>query len=250
MSIEGSAFGRQSDVFPVTAPLRPIRPTDRDRNMLPQPRSSSSGFDASLVSSTGQGNDRSSARQVSVALPIHIRKPIGLLLGSLLVKDLSTCTSTWKAGLPFLPSILVSWKTCKSGFVVTVLTKLADGKPNRLVLPLPKGDRWQARADDNNLSDRPSHLKADNTDERDETIKHIEFCDRQLDALDRKARSLSINTNWTYWHLAKAYEAFCVVSTVLTMNLASPQRNSPYTAYHRSYTKLSATPRLTLSFDT
>ena len=107
------------------------------------------------------------------------------------------------------------------------MTNVADGKRTRSALPLPKGDRSQALADDNDLSDHPSHLKADNTDERDETIKHIEFCDRQLDALDRKARSLSIKTNWTYWHLAKAYEAFCVVSTVPTMSSVHPQRESP-----------------------
>jgi hypothetical protein len=85
---------------------------------------------------------------------------------------------------------------------VTVLTNVADGKRNRLGLPLPKGDRLQAAAVGNNLSDYPSPLQATNTDERDETIEHIESCDRQLDALDRQVRSLSIKTNWTYWHLA------------------------------------------------
>ena len=54
--------------------------------------------------------------------------------------------------------------------------------------------------------------QAQGTD-RDEVIRHIELCDLQLDALDRTARSLSVKTNWTYWHLGKAYEAFCIVST-------------------------------------
>ena len=102
---------------------------------------------------------------------------------------------------------------------MTVMIRLANGKRNRFALPLPKGDRSQAAANGDHLSDYPSHLKANNTDDRDETIKHIEFCDRQLDALDRKARSLSVKTNWTYWHLAKAYEAFCVVSTVPKIEL-------------------------------
>jgi hypothetical protein len=35
-----------------------------------------------------------------------------------------------------------------------------------------------------------------------------------MDVLDRKARGLSIKTNWTYWHLDRACEAFCVVSTI------------------------------------
>lgn len=159
-------------------------------------------------------------------MPIQIRKPIVLLLGSLLVKDLSTCISTCKAGLPFLPSMLVSKKTCKSGFIVTIMIEVADCKCNRFALSSPKGDRLQASADDNNLSDHSAHLKAGNADERDETVKHMKFCDRQLDALDRKARSLSIKTNWTYWHLAKAYEAFCVISTLPTTSLVHPQRES------------------------
>ena len=112
MSLDGSAFGRQSDVFPVTAPLRPIRFTERDLQMLPRPRGSRSESDAGLTPDIAQEHDRSSTRQVSIALPIHIRKPIGLLLGSLLVKDLSTCISTWKAAVPFLPSMLVSKQTC------------------------------------------------------------------------------------------------------------------------------------------
>jgi hypothetical protein len=52
-------------------------------------------------------------------------------------------------------------------------------------------------------------------------IRHIELCDRQLDALDRGARSLSIKTNWTYWHLGKAYEAFCIVSAAWRLEFAS-----------------------------
>jgi len=212
MSVEGSAFGRKSHVFPITTPLRPIRPTGQDRHTLPQAADSSSGSDAGSASDMGQGDDRSSARQVSIALPIHVRRPIGLLLSSLLAKDLSTCISTHKAGVPFLPSMPVSPKTGKSGSMVTVITNVADGKRNRFALVLPKGDRLQAPADGNNLSDLQSYPTAINTDDRDETIKHIEFCDRQLDALDRKARSLSVKTNWTYWHLGKAYEAFCTVS--------------------------------------
>ena len=51
-------------------------------------------------------------------------------------------------------------------------------------------------------------------------IRHIDLCDRQLDAFDRTARSLSFKTNWTYWHLGKAYEAFCIVSTPQRLELA------------------------------
>jgi hypothetical protein len=111
MSVDNSAFGRrEGDAFPIEAPLRPIRPPEQDRQMLPRPRGSSSGLAAGLVSDIGQKDDRSSAIQVSIALPIHIREPIGLLLGSLLVKDLSTCIFTCRAGAPFLPSMLVSKK--------------------------------------------------------------------------------------------------------------------------------------------
>ena len=53
-------------------------------------------------------------------------------------------------------------------------------------------------------------------------IRHIELCDRQLAALDRGARSLSIKTNWTYSHLGKAYEAFCIVSASRRLEFASP----------------------------
>jgi len=81
-----------------------------------------------------------------------------------------------------------------------------------MIVPSLKGDRSQAPTDGNNLGDHCSRPKAIDMDDRDETIKHIELCDRQLDALDRQARSLSVKTDWTYWHLAEAYEAFCVVS--------------------------------------
>ena len=256
MSIDDSAFGRrESDAFPITAPLKPIRPNDQDCQMMPRPRGSSSRSGDGLVTGMGQEDDRSSAKQVSTALPIHIRKPIGLLLGSLLVKDLSTCISTCRAGAPFLPSMLVSRKMCNGEHTETVMTNVADGKRNRFDLPLPKGDRLQAPANGNDPSDHPSHLKANNTDNRDETIKHIEFCDRQLDALDRKARSLSIKTNWTYWHLAKAYEAFCVVSPVPTMSLVSPSARQyihslpPLPMSSCDLTMLSAKSKLMLSFD-
>jgi hypothetical protein len=66
---------------------------------------------------------------------------------------------------------------------------------------------------------RLSHVKVAGEEDRDETIKHIEFCDRRLNALDRKARSLSIKTNWTYWHLGKVFEAFCLVSTAQKISL-------------------------------
>jgi hypothetical protein len=97
---------------------------------------------------------------------------------------------------------------------------------------IPKGDRSQALPNGNDVSDYPSHLKANKTDDRDETIKHIEFCDRQLDALDRKARTLSVKTNWTYRHLGKAYEAFCVVITLPAMSLVSPLAGHS-TNYHQ-----------------
>jgi hypothetical protein len=180
--------------------------------MLPQAANSRSASDGGLISDMSQGDDRSSARQVSVALPIQIRRPIVLLLGSLLVKDLSTCISTCKAGVPFLPSFSVSEKTCKSGLTLTCMNNIADDKHNRFPCTSPKGDYSHAHIDDKNASVRPSRLGTVTTDDRDETTRHIEFCDRQLDALDRQARSLSVKTNWTYWHLGKAYEAFCMVS--------------------------------------
>jgi hypothetical protein len=212
MSVEGSAFARKSNVFPVTAPLRPIRPAEQDHEMPPRPASSSSGSDTNLRPDVSQGDDRSSTRQVSIVLPIQRRKPLGSLLSSLLGKDLSTGISIHKAGVPSLPSISVSEKTCKSGFSVTVMNNIADNKRDCFASTSPKGNRSHAQIDGNNLSVHPSRLGADDTDDRDETIRHIEFCDRQLDALDRQVRSLSVQTNWTYWHLGKAYEAFCVVS--------------------------------------
>jgi hypothetical protein len=133
MSVDASSFGRKRDVFPVTAPLRPIRPNERDRQMLPRAASSSSGSDAGLISDMGQGDDRSSTRQVSIGLPLHIRKPIKLLLGSLSIKDLSTCILTHKASVTFLPSMLVSRKTCESGSTVTAITNDADDKHDRTI---------------------------------------------------------------------------------------------------------------------
>jgi hypothetical protein len=180
--------------------------------MLPRLASSSSGSGSvtGLVPDVSQGADRSSSRQVSVALPVHNRRPIGLLLGSLLGKDLSTCISTHKAGVPFLPSFSVSEKTCKSGLTLTCMNNIADDKHNHFPCTSLKGDHSHAQTDDKIAS--VSCLGAVTTDDRDETIRHIEFCDRQLDALDRQARSLSVKTNWTFWHLGKAYEAFCMVS--------------------------------------
>lgn len=67
----------------------------------------------------------------------------------------------------------------------------------------------------------PRQIGQANAPDRDEVIRHIELCDRQLDALDRNARSLSVKTNWTYWHLGKAYEAFCIVSPSHSLGLAS-----------------------------
>jgi len=132
MSVDNSAFGRrESDAFPATAPLRPIRPPEQDRQILPRPRNSSSGLDAGFASEIGHDDDPSSARQVSRALPTRIRKPIGLLLSSLLVKDLSACASTCKGGVPFLLSTMVSIMTCKSGYATTVLTSVADRKRDR-----------------------------------------------------------------------------------------------------------------------
>jgi hypothetical protein len=212
MSVEGSACARKSNVFPVTAPLRPIRPAEQDRQMPPRPANSRSGSDVGLVSEVGQGDYRSSTGQVSVALPVGNRRPIGLFLGSLLGKDISTCISIHKADVPFLPSFSVSEKTFKSGFTLTYMNDIADDKHNRFPCTSLKGDHSHAQINDNNASVRPSRLGAVTTDDRDETIRHIEFCDRQLDALDRQARSLSVKTNWTYWHLGKAYKAFCMVS--------------------------------------
>ena len=239
MSVEGSAFGRKSDAYPVTAPLRPIRPAEQDRQMPPRSAYSRSGSDVGLVSGAGQGDQRSASRQVSVALPVHNRRPIGLLLGSLLGKDLSTCISTHKAGVPFLPSFSVSEKTCKSGLTLTCMNDIADDKHNHFPCTLSKGDHSHAQIDDNNASVRPSCLGAVTTDNRDETIRHIEFCDRQLDALDRQARSLSVKTNWTYWHLGKAYEAFCMVSDGIDQSgkrelavLSEPISSSYYLSPH------------------
>jgi len=224
MSVEGSAFGRKSDAFPVTAPLRPIRPAEQDRQMPPRSANSMSGSDVGLVPEAGQRDYQSSSRQVSVALPVHNRRPIGLLLGSLLGKDLSNCISTHKASVPFLPSFSVSEKTCKSGLTLTCMNNIADDKHNRFPCTSLKGDHSHAQIDDNNASVRPSCLGAVTTDNRDATIRHIEFCDRQLDALDRQARSLSVKTNWTYWHLGKAYEAFCMVSAPHGLKLAGSRR--------------------------
>jgi hypothetical protein len=178
MSVEGSAFGRKSDAYPVTAPLRPIRPAEQDRQMPPRSAYSRSGSDVGLVSEVGQGDYRSSSRQVSVALPVHSRRPIGLLLGSLLGKDLSTCISTQKAGVPFLPSFSMSEKTCKSGLTFTCMSNIADGKHNRFPCTSLKGDHLHAQIDNNNARVRPSRLGAVTTDDRDETIRHIELCDR------------------------------------------------------------------------
>lgn len=108
--------------------------------------------------------------------------------------------------------MLVSDRRVRAGSPVTVVKTIADNKRNCFASPSPKGDHSYAQKDDNNASIHPSRLGADDTHDRDETIRHIEFCDRQLDALDRQVRSLSVKTNWTYWHLGKAYEAFCVVS--------------------------------------
>jgi hypothetical protein len=64
MSIDGSAFGRKSDVFPVTAPLRPIRPNQQDRQNRHQFSSSDTGSHPDSI----RGNQKSSLGQVSVTL--------------------------------------------------------------------------------------------------------------------------------------------------------------------------------------
>jgi hypothetical protein len=46
----------------------------------------------------------------------------------------------------------------------------------------------------------------------DAAIRCVNRCFRQLDMLDAGMASLSIKTNWAYWQLGKAYEAFCEVS--------------------------------------
>jgi hypothetical protein len=138
MSVEGSAFGGKSDAYPITAPLRPIRPIEQARQMLPQAANSRSASDVGLVSEAGQGDYRSSSRQVSVALPVHNRRPIGLLLGSLLGKDLSIIISTHKAGVPFLPSFSVSEKTCKRGLTLTCMNNIADDKDNHFPYTSPR----------------------------------------------------------------------------------------------------------------
>jgi hypothetical protein len=144
MSVDRSAFGRKSHVFPVTAPLRPIKPTGQDRQISPRLLPSGSAIGLNLH--IGQGDDRSSTRQVSVALPAYHGRPIGLLLGLPSVKDLSTCISTRKAGVPVLSSISVSKKMSKSAFIMTVITKIADSERNRFATRSPKGDRSQAPA--------------------------------------------------------------------------------------------------------
>jgi hypothetical protein len=54
----------------------------------------------------------------------------------------------------------------------------------------------------------------------DAAIRYVNRCFRQLDILDAGIASLSIKTNWAYWQLGKAYEAFCEVSRLrLFINL-------------------------------
>ncbi|KAJ9091664.1 hypothetical protein QFC21_007139 [Naganishia friedmannii] len=43
----------------------------------------------------------------------------------------------------------------------------------------------------------------------DAAIRCVNRCFRQLDMLDAGMASLSVKTNWAYWQLGKAYEAFC-----------------------------------------
>ncbi|KAJ9091913.1 hypothetical protein QFC21_007026 [Naganishia friedmannii] len=47
----------------------------------------------------------------------------------------------------------------------------------------------------------------------DAAIKCVNRCVRQLDMLDVGMASLTIKTNWAYWQLGQAYEAFCKVNT-------------------------------------
>lgn len=54
-------------------------------------------------------------------------------------------------------------------------------------------------------------------------VDRIERCHRELDCLEGKARSLSVKTNWAYWRLGKAYQAFClVINRLVTPILATP----------------------------
>jgi hypothetical protein len=53
----------------------------------------------------------------------------------------------------------------------------------------------------------------------DSAIRCVTRCFRQLDVLDTGMASLSVKTNWAYWQLGKAYEAFCEVSRLFARSL-------------------------------
>ena len=46
---------------------------------------------------------------------------------------------------------------------------------------------------------------------------------RHLQALDLQSAQLSVSTNWTYWGLGKAYQAFIQVSPFLSCRSSSTE---------------------------
>jgi hypothetical protein len=100
MSVEGSTFNRNSNAPLATAPLRPIRPTERALGATSRCSSSDlGGFGVDSTPESRQKNGRSSSEQVSVALPQQLIKAMGSLLASLSARDLSTGLSSQRAGL-------------------------------------------------------------------------------------------------------------------------------------------------------
>jgi hypothetical protein len=127
MSVEGSAFNRNSNALHATAPLRPIRPTERVLGAPSQCSSSDlGGFGVDSISESRQKNGRSSSEQVSVALPQQLSKAMVSLLASLSARDLSTGLSSQRAGLPLASVAAVSHSYASSDRFAFKIVHAAD----------------------------------------------------------------------------------------------------------------------------
>jgi hypothetical protein len=217
MSVEGSTFNRNSDTPIATAPLRPIRPTGRALEATSRCSSSDlGGFGMNSTSESVQKNGSSSTEQVSLAVPQQLSKAMVSLLASLSARDLSTGLFNQRASLPPGSVTAVSHSYASWDRFASTMAHAADHR----WLASYRQEGQSLIRDVAAINGPPRQIGQANAPDRDEVIRHIELCDRQLDALDRNARSLSVKTNWTYWHLGKAYEAFCIVSPRHRLGLA------------------------------
>lgn len=153
---------------------------------------------------------------IGVAVPLGRQevsgnRTIGTLLDTLMARDYAGLGSTQIANLESSSMIKVSMNSTSNLAMASMMEQL----PSQM-------------------------MQAESLAESQGTTAWNVFgCIQTLETLDRAAVGLSVKTNWAYWRLGKAYEAFCLVShlestmfSIMVQNFS--QKHAVFEANRRS----------------